>query len=411
MTAVPARTRGVRGLLAVAGAGRSTRPAPAAWVFTFTMLAAMLATASLRTSEFAIPGPDLLILTIAAWLPLLARTYRPVLALAGTVVAESVHLLVLAPAGSQSDVSIGAFQPVPLATMAAAFTVASRVPRRIGWAAGLGAGAILSAVGFASYGGEQLLTDLVMFNLVLLATAAGAMVTARRERVERAAAEQENDKVQAVLDERLRIARELHDVLAHNLTLVNAQAGVAEYLLRTDPEAAGQALSNITKHTGWAIDELRATVGLLRYGDESDGAEEPLRPVPGLDRLEELLDSFRSAGAQVGLIETGTARPLEQQGDFAAYRIVQEALTNAAKHAPGGAVTVHLDWTDRALDLRVTNPATTAGVHRAAGTGHGLIGMRERALAAGGTLTAEALPDKWFEVHAVLPVSMKEADR
>ncbi|WP_112134601.1 sensor histidine kinase [Glycomyces dulcitolivorans] len=407
----PAGTGIARRLHALAGAGRNARPAPAGWVFTFGMLAVMLYTASLRSGQFTPPGPVLLTATVAAWLPLLVRTYLPMAALAGTVLAESAHLLLVPLADARFEVSIGAFQPVPLATMAAAFTLAARVPRRLGWRAGITAGLILMAVGVLRYPADRLLTDLVMFNLVLLATAAGAMVTARRERAEQAAAERENDKTQAVLDERLRIARELHDVLAHNLTLVNAQAGVAEYLMRTDPAAAEQALRNITKHTGWAIDELRATVGLLRYGDEADRSEDSLRPVPGLDRLDALLDSFRSAGSQVGLVETGTARPLGQQGEFAAFRIVQEALTNAAKHAPGTAVTLHFDWSEHRLDLRVTNPVVPSGHERAAGTGHGLIGMRERALAAGGTLTAETLPGNWFEVHATLPATEKGADR
>ena len=409
MTARPSGATFTRRLLAIAGAGRGQRPAPAAWAFTFAMLVVMLVTASLRSGTQTTPGPALLAATVVAWAPLLARTYWPMLVLVGTVVAESAHLVFIGLPATAAEVSIGAVQPVPLATMAAAFTVASRVPRRLGWTAGASAGVILMGVGVLSYGG-QLLTDPVMFNLVLLATAAGVLVTARRERIEREASEREDDKVQAVLDERLRIARELHDVLAHNLTLVNAQAGVADYLLRSDPEAAAKALRNITKHTGWAIDELRATVGLLRYGDE-DRPEESLRPVPGLDGLAALLESFRSAGSQVGLVETGTARPLSQQADLAVYRIVQEALTNAAKHAPGAAVTVHFDWTDAGLDLRITNPATVVGGHRAAGTGHGLIGMRERALAAGGTLNAEALRNQWFEVHAVLPLPQKGDDR
>lgn len=217
----------------------------------------------------------------------------------------------------------------------------------------------------------------------------------------------------AVLDERLRIARELHDVLAHNLTLVNAQAGVARYLMRSDVEAADAALGDIATHTGRAIDELRATIGLLRRRDDPDGADLTLRPVPGLKALDELVRGFESAGTVLDVQSTGTPVPLDQHVDLAAYRIVQESVTNASKHAPGQQVTVVLAWNAAGVRIRVVNPVT-ADPHRAGGPGtrNGVIGMRERAAASGGTFRAGVAPGSaQFEVVATLPVSTTASRR
>lgn len=397
-------------VLAAAGEGRGGRPSPAELVATIAALGVMLAAAAVRTGEFSMLSPALLVATVASWAPLLARTYRPVPALVAVVLAESFHLAFLAlPASlATANSGMGAYQPVPLGTMVAAYTVASRTPRRVGWVAGIGGGAVLLAVAVLNHPGSLALTDLVMVNLVVIATGLGVMVASRRDRLARDAREREEDKGQAVLDERLRIARELHDVVAHNLTLVNAQAAVAEYLLRTDPEAAATALHDITRHTRRAVDELRSTVGLLRReGDEADptgGLDTTRQPVAGLDRLEDLVDGFRAAGTPVDLEAHGEPHTLGQQEDIAAYRIVQESLTNATKHAPGATVRVTLRWSGNGLDLDIANDvADQPSGPPARGTGHGLIGMRERALAAGGRLTAGSRPDAGFQVRAWLP--------
>lgn len=373
------------------------------------MLAAMLTTVSLRSGVFEMPDSTLLVFTVAAWAPLLVRTYRPLVALAGTVLVESAHLAlipVVDPDAVQT-VAMAAYQPVPLATLAAAFTVASRTPRRTGWVAGIGAGLVLGVVAMATRPQSLFATDVVMVNLVMIATAVGALVAGRSDRIAREAHEREDEKERAVVDERLRIARELHDVLAHNITLVNAQASVAHYLLRTDPDAAARALQNITTHSERAIDELRATVGLLRHEDRvaASEAQAALQPVPDLDRLDDLLAGFRTAGATIDLLVTGERRTLAPHGEVAVHRIVQEALTNATKHAPHAPVRVSLTWADDRLDVLVVNAAPVdAGRRRPApGTGHGLIGMRERALATGGTFRSERLPGGGFLVAATIP--------
>jgi len=406
----------------IAAAGRGGRPSVVERCVSGFMLAMMLTTASVRTSQFVAPGPALLTFTLLAWGALLFRTYRPVLALAGTVVFELCILVFLAvPTSLALQTSgMGAYQPVPLASMVAAYTVASRTPQRFGWTAGTVAGGLLFAASALTHPTSFLLADLVMFYLVLSGTGVGVIVTARRDRAERLVRDAAESTARAVLDERLHIARELHDVLAHNLTLINAQAGVAEYLLSTRPEDAAVALRDITQHTARAIDELRATLGLLRSdgspstgtstgtstgaatGMSTDGVE---GPTPGIDQLAELAGAFRSAGTTVEVAVTGERGELDQHADLAAYRIVQEALTNAAKHAPGTAVGVTLDWSADALAIRVSNAAPPRASRAAApGTGHGLIGMRERAEAAGGAFDAGAVRDGGFLVSATLPV-------
>lgn len=397
--------------------GSGGRPTAGQLALTLAWLGGMYWTTSVRTGEWDAPDTRLLVSIVGAWAPLLLRTYRPVLALLGTLVTESMILIFLTVPDpiAQMHSGMGAYQPAPLATMLAVATLASRVPRRVGWTAGLAAGTWLAVIGVTMNTGDTLLTDLLVFYLVVTAAAAGVWQTGRRERALRIEAENAERTQNAVLDERLRIARELHDALAHNLTLVNAQAGVARYLLRTDVDAAERALGDIAQHTGRAIDELRATIGLLRRRDDreapraDDDPNRSLRPVPGLAALDELVSGLASAGAHVSVAESGTPVPLAQHVDLAAYRIVQESLTNATKHAPGSRVDLTIAWTPAGVRLRITNPADP---ERAPGPGtrHGLIGMRERAGTAGGTFRAGPTASGDFEVVATLPAARRPVD-
>ena len=270
-----------------------------------------------------------------------------------------------------------------------------------------------------------------LFDLPILATAFGDTVRSRRAylaeveaRAERAERTREQEARRAVGEERLRIARELHDVVAHHITLVNAQAGVAHHLMRDNPDAAYQALGQIKETSRAALDELRATVGLLRQPDDDPA---PVRPLPGLTDLDELAGAFRASGSQVEVDWRGAPVPVATGVQLAAYRIVQEALTNARRHAPGAHVRVLLEYAAGALRITVANdaqpgplPQTAAG--RAArpagkrprtsqapgagtGTGHGLIGMRERATALGGAGRGRARPRRRVPVRAVLPMT------
>jgi signal transduction histidine kinase len=402
-------------LSTVDAATRGSRPTATQTTVTLVWLAAMIQTSFVRTGRSEVPDLGLWLGIMGAWAPLLLRTYRPLLAVVGTVVAESMILIFLSlpEVVARAAGSMGAYQPAPLATMLAVATLASRSSRRAGWLAGVVAGGALAVIGLTTQSSVTVLTDLVVFYVVVTAAALGVWRAGRRERARRAADELRAHTQQAVLDERLRIARELHDVLAHNLTLVNAQAGVARYLLRSDADAAEQALRGITQHTGRAIDELRATIGLLRSldhdaDDPTTRGSDPLRPVPGLKSVDDLVASFAGAGTTVRLTAGGAPLRLAQQVDLAAYRIVQEALTNAAKHAPGTVIDVGLTWTAAGVRIRVANPPDPQpGRTPAPGTGSGLIGMRERATSAGGSLRAGRSADGGFEVVATLPADTR----
>jgi signal transduction histidine kinase len=396
-----------------AQAHRDKRRAWAGFAFHVVVLGTMLTAVTLRQGHEEFPGPTLLVFTVLSWLPLLARTRWPLAVLGATVLAESLHLVVVpfVDPGLSTPIAIAAYQPVPLATMGAAWTVATRLPRAYAWGGGGLAAVILLIVSLVSRPHSLIATDMVMFDLVVIATAIGRAIRGRRERLERAARQRQAETHAEVVAERLRIARDLHDVLAHHLTLVNAQAGVAGYLMRTDLPAASTALQDISTHTRRALDELRATVGLLRQDGET-AEPEGRRPVPGLERLDELLGGFRSAGAVITLRVTGRPGPLAAGADPAAYRIVQEALTNATKHAPGAGIAVHLHWSPRALELRIENqPAPhRARALPAPGTGHGLIGMRERAGSCGGLLDTRWTPEGGFAVTATLPAEAAGAE-
>ncbi|MFF1682258.1 sensor histidine kinase [Streptomyces sp. NPDC058256] len=240
-----------------------------------------------------------------------------------------------------------------------------------------------------------------------------AYLAAVEERARRAEKSRESEARRRVAEERVRIARELHDLVAHQITLANAQATVAAHLFDTRPEQTRKSLKELVQTTGDALDELRATVGLLR---QSGDATTPAEPAPGLSRLPTLLESFRRAGLMVSVHQEGTARPLPPGVDLTAYRIVQEALTNVTKHAGTGSARVRLTWNRDQVTITVaddgggTRSAPTASTGPSASTtadrppGYGLIGMRERATAVGGRLSAGRRPEGGFLVSTQLPL-------
>ncbi|MEV5846965.1 sensor histidine kinase [Streptomyces sp. NPDC051985] len=209
-----------------------------------------------------------------------------------------------------------------------------------------------------------------------------------------------------VAEERMRIARELHDVVAHHLAVANAQAGTARHLVPTRPEQALRLLDELTVTTSSALIELRATVGVLRHSGDQDG--ESLEPAPGLDRLPDLVSTYASAGLDVAVTTEGAPRPLSPGVDLTAYRIIQEALTNVTKHGAGQGADVRLNYGRSRLLISVTNDAaaTTATTTTAPGAvgGYGLMGMRERAHSVGGDLRAGPRPQGGFEVSTALPL-------
>lgn len=206
----------------------------------------------------------------------------------------------------------------------------------------------------------------------------------------------------AIAEERDRIARELHDIVAHSVSVMGVQAGAARTLLDRDPARARDALILIEATARDAVGELRRMLGMLR----SDRPASDLAPQPGLADLTVLLAKVREAGLCVDLSVKGVARPLSPGVDLAAYRIVQEALTNALKHAGPCRAEVLIRYNGRSVELHVVDDGRGQKEGDGApGTGHGLVGMRERAVMYGGWLDAGPAPQRGFRVRAQLPTA------
>ena len=311
--------------------------------------------------------------------------------------------------------------PLPFGLMLglAVYFVASQLPRR--WsvpaaaatAAALGAALVYAALAVrnASPAGEA------VAGLVPVAAAwfIGDSVAARRrylaglaEQAERERAAEAERARQDVREERVRIARELHDVVAHTLAVITVQAGVGRRLMAKRPQEASTALESIENIGRTAQDELRVVLGLLRDEENRTAA---LAPAPRLVDVKELAETVRASGTPVDLYMSGTDRPLSPALELSVYRVIQEALTNVVKHAPGARAAVSLSVTDREILLDVTDdggpaepPGSPAAGERQTGPGHGIVGMRERIAAFGGWLAAEPLAGRGFRVNAQVPI-------
>jgi signal transduction histidine kinase len=227
-----------------------------------------------------------------------------------------------------------------------------------------------------------------------------ALVLAERtEELERAQAWQAEA---AAAEERTRIARELHDVIAHTVSVMVVQAGAAEQLLDADPERARESLVTIQDSGQQAVVELRHLLGILRSGEQAS-----LTPQPSLRNLDELARQARAGGLPVEIKVEGAPRALAPGVDLAAYRIVQEALTNTLRHAAASRADVFVRYRPDAIDIDVTDDGRPARDTRT-GTGHGLVGMRERVAIYGGDFDAGPRPEGGFAVHARLPVGGPE---
>lgn len=221
------------------------------------------------------------------------------------------------------------------------------------------------------------------------------------ERAERAEREREERARKAVEDERARIARELHDVVAHQMTVMTIQAeGARRIATGADPRVR-EALDTIKATGHSALSEMRRVVGLLR---ETEAQAPELTPLPSLDDLESLVEQVRSAGVPVELAVQGTARSLADGVELSAYRIIQESLTNAVQHGgPGVSAEVSVSYGDETLDVLITDDGRGAASFSSNGGGHGLVGMRERVAVLGGSFEAGANPGGGYRVHAIIP--------
>ena len=246
----------------------------------------------------------------------------------------------------------------------------------------------------------ELISDLAFTGVIIVAMPwfAGRALRGWRERAEELERLTEHVARIAVLDERARIAREMHDVVAHSVSLMVVQAGGARSMLDEDVEESRAALRSIEEAGRGALQELRRALGMLRDGD----APVDLAPQPGTDQLQELAARTGRAGLPVELEVHGTPGKVPPGVDLAVYRIVQEALTNALKHAGAGRARVELSWTPRTLELTVADDGR--GSVNGHGGGHGLIGMRERVAAYGGTFSAGPGAGGGYEVRACLPL-------
>ena len=237
--------------------------------------------------------------------------------------------------------------------------------------------------------------------LLVIGTVAEILRT-RRERQAELAHVQAEEARRRASEERLLIARELHDVLAHNISLINVQAGVALHLLDERPDQARPALTAIKDASKEALGELRSVLDVLRRSE--DGATAPRAPTAGLRDLPGLVERTRTAGLDVTLDVSGDARPVPAGVDLAAFRIVQEALTNVVRHARTSTARVRLEYGDDQLTVQVDDDGVNASVPPVVAAGRGIAGMRERVQALSGTFEAGPRPGRGFRVRARFPI-------
>jgi signal transduction histidine kinase len=329
--------------------------------------------------------PVVLLVAIAGTVPLLWRRRAPLVVLAAATAATAVAVAVW-----------GLYDPVPAGI--ALYTVAEGCPRQTSLAAG-GAAMIALAVVSLPTARWSLFGRLLPF---VVAWLVGDSVRARRsyvgaleERADRLEREREAEAARAVAEEQARIGRELHDVIAHSVSVMVVQAAAADDVFDSRPDRAREALRNIERTGRGALEELRRVLGGVR------GEPASFAPQPGLGELDRLLDQVRAAGLRVVLSVEGAPRPVPQAVDLSAYRIVQEALTNTLKHAGAHQADVLIRYGESELGVEVRDDGAGGVVN---GSGHGLIGMRERAALLGGSLTAGPGPVGGFSIAARLPL-------
>ncbi|MEV5927362.1 sensor histidine kinase [Streptomyces cellulosae] len=263
-------------------------------------------------------------------------------------------------------------------------------------------------IGARDYQSTGLLAVLLSAVVVVLGIALRGRREARAELEQQTTLTAEERARRTLLEERGRIARELHDVVAHHMSVISIQAQVAPHLVKDPPDELRENLAGIRQNAVEALTELRRVLDVLRSEHPAPG-ERADAPQPTLDRLEALVENTRAAGLTVTTEVTGARRPLPPGVELSAYRIVQEALSNVLRHAPGATAHVTLAYGPRSLRVEVVNTAPTREAAPSEGAGHGLLGMRERAVMLGGTLTAGPWSGRGYRVEACLPVSAPSA--
>jgi signal transduction histidine kinase len=358
------------------------------WVIDVVLVTGLLLFASVwakRSGDL----PAALPLAVAQTLPLLARRRYPVLTLA-LVIAATIPL----------TVHTHSLNPLP--PFVAFYSLAAHVNRRTALLAGIvGLAALIVPVLYeADYGFAPFVFHLLVFPAAWVlgdnVRTRRAYYSALEEKAVRLERERDEQALRAAAQEQARIARELHDVLAHNVSVMVVQAAAARDVFDAQPAQAREALRSIEQTGRSALQELRRLLGAVRTGDTE------LAPQPGLSRLPELVEQVRAAGLAVDLRIEGEPHSLPAGVDLAAYRVVQEALTNAIKHAHASLADVRVRYDRRCVDLVVTDDGVGVSAQGSNG-GQGLIGMRERVALYGGELETVTRPEGGFLVRATLP--------
>ena len=344
-----------------------------------------------------------LLLAFAVCSPVMLLRRWPLVVLAAAVMANA-----LAMAQGIAALSFGIMLGF------GSYLTASRLPRQVSIPAAAASATVLGgAIGYATLmvRGTAPAAEIVQGLLPLAAAWFIGDSVATRRRYQAGLAEQQARERAAEAErarhqvhaERVRIARELHDVVAHTLAVITVQAGVGRRLADKHPEQATTALESIETIGRTAQDELRAVLGLLR---DKENAAPTLAPAPKLVDIKELVDTVRASGTPVDLRLSGTDRPISPALELTIYRVAQEALTNVVKHAPGARATVSLAVSARAVRLDVTNDCDPGGTaaNGEIKPGLGIVGMYERIAAFGGWFVAEPLADQGFRVTAEIPV-------
>jgi signal transduction histidine kinase len=303
------------------------------------------------------------------------------------------------------------YGPAWLALIVAIWTAVTGGARRAAWVTafvGLAAYFVLAAVFDRGAPVASVPAVLAHLGWLLVVLAAAEVATASRQRRQAAERTRAEEARRRAGEERMRIARELHDVLAHNISLINVQAGVALHLMDEQPGQSRSALVAIKQASNDALGELRSVLDVLRQGDEAP----PRTPASGLAHLERLVAGAEATGLQVRTRVEGTPRPLPAGTDLAAYRIVQESLTNVTRHAGPASATVLVAYGGKDLTVQVDDdgrgPSAAGETGTAKGNGNGIRGMRERVAALGGELTTGPRPGGGFRVRARLPLDTAE---
>ena len=343
--------------------------------------------------------------SLLLWAPALVRRRRPLLAFAVTALLVAAHW---APSGFDAVTLL----PADLALLVVLAAVTERCSTA--WAVVATAVcelfALATLLGTAAPVGAHPIAPLTAFTLVAAVTgrnrrAQATVLAGLRERAERAELERDQQARIAVAEERTRIAREVHDVVSHNVSVMTALADGAGYALRSDTnQPARDAVAAIASTGRAALAELHGLLGVLR-SDDDHGDDDSRRPAPGLADLATLVDRVRAAGLPTTLTVVGRPTPLGTAAQLAVYRLVQEALTNTRKHARGASrAGVALTWTAGGLEVVIQDD----GCGDAASpdhVGHGLVGMRERISAHGGSVSAGPAPAGGWRVAASLPLA------